>query len=76
MDATHNGYRIESSSWDRADTGKFKLKVSILSSSGDTVTDLPFFLGEEFDRQDEAETFGIRFDIDVIDGKVPNCSVR
>ena len=42
----------------------------------DSITDHAFFLGEEFDTQDEAECFGIRFGIDVIDGKVPNCSVR
>ena len=76
MDATHNGYRIESRSWARTDTGRFKLSVSILYYAGHSVTDYPFFLGEEFSTRDEAEQFGVRFAMDVIDGKVPNCSVN
>ena len=66
MDAKHNGYVIESVSWARADTGKFKLRVSILKYSGDSTTEYPKFLGEEFDTQEEAEQFGVRFCIDVI----------
>lgn len=70
-EAKHKGYGIESVSWPRADTGKFKLRVSILKYSGDSMTDYPKFLGEEFDTQEEAEQFGVRFCIDVIDGRVP-----
>lgn len=76
MDAKHKGYGIESVSWTRADTGRFKLRVSILKYAGNSVTDYTKFLGEEFDTQDEAEQFGVRFCMDVIDGKVPNCSVN
>lgn len=67
MDATHKGYRAESSAWQRTDTGKFKLRVSILYDAGASLTEYSRFLGEEFNTQLEAEQFGVRFCMDVID---------
>lgn len=72
MEAKHNGFVIDSVSWARADTGKFKCRVSILKYAPESVTESrPYFLEEEFDTQDEAEQFGVRFCIDVIDRKIP-----
>lgn len=72
MEAKHKGFVIDSVSWARADTGKFKCRVSILKYAPESVTESrPYFLEEEFDTQDEAEQFGVRFCIDVIDGKIP-----
>jgi hypothetical protein len=72
MEHEYKGHVIESVSWPREDTGKFKVRVSILKYAGDSVTESPpKFLDEQFATQEEAEQFGVRFCIDVIDGKVP-----
>lgn len=70
MEAEYKEHVIESVSWPREDTGKFKLRVSILNHAGRSTTDEKYFLEEEFDTQDEAEQFGVRFGQDVIDRKV------
>lgn len=72
MEHKYKGHVIDSVSWPGEDTGKFKCRVSILTHAGSFTTDTPpKFLEEEFDTLDEAEQFGVRFCIDVIDGKVP-----
>lgn len=71
MEDKYKGHVIESGSWLREDTGRFKCCVSVLRHSGDSTTvSPPNFLEEEFDTLDEAERFGVRFCRDVIDGRV------
>lgn len=72
MYVTHKGCGIKSVAWPRSDTGKFKCQVSILWDAGGSMRESPETnLEEEFDTPEQAEQFGVRSCIEVIDGKVP-----
>lgn len=71
----YKGYLIHPRASQRRDTGAWTRDIRIWRYPGSAIHTLPVTAGGTFETSDEAVADGIRLGRDIIDGKVPGCSV-
>lgn len=76
MKHQYGTYEIEPKVWELRDSHRHSVEVTLSRHFGEGAWVCPYYLNEEFETKRDAEIFGIRFGKDVIDGRVPNCSVK
>jgi hypothetical protein len=72
----YEGFWIDPAPYQLAETMKWKIQVYIRRDTGSAITSKYFIASDTFDTEEEAEYHSINFGKDIIDGKIPSCSVN
>jgi len=73
--ASYKGYVIQAVPYRLADSGEFKINISIWHDTGSAINIRNFSATNTFKTEEEAIQHCIRFGQQIIDGKVTNCTV-